>query len=241
MAGTSLKIEQFIRLFYNLLPKGRAWNEDIDSDTYKLVSSLSQEFCRNDDRLEDLIREIDPFQTNELLDDWLATYGLPNPCLGDVELSDDDKRTLLLQQLNATGGASESYFEGILDNSGFQFDTDVIPLFLPFVAGSRAGDKITNGQEFFTAGSVAGSRLHNSGWTYWFEVHSGGDNIIFVAGSLAGEPLTEFGLGTIATRFRAGDRAGQRLSVFGNERLECIIRKDKPAHTAVLFTYGPET
>lgn len=215
MAST-VKIEQFIRLIYNLLPKGRAWNEDVDSDLYKLVDAVAQELCRDDDRLEDLIKEIDPFHTSELLEDWESMLNLPDSCLEDLELSEDDRRDLIIQALNALGGASGDYFYNLLTNSGFT--VTVTPVFYPFVAGSRAGDRLTNGDRYFTAGTRAGNRLYNTGWTFWFEVHS--DELII-------------------TRFRAGSRAGERLSVFGNERLECIIRKLKPAHTSVLFTYGP--
>lgn len=40
--------------------------------------------------------------------------------------------------------------------------------------------------------------------------------------------------------FRAGQSAaGEPLAVWGNDGLECRIRKYKPAHTNVIFAYGP--
>lgn len=39
--------------------------------------------------------------------------------------------------------------------------------------------------------------------------------------------------------FRAGQgRAGERLRTWGNQLLECVIRKYSPAHTEVVFGYG---
>lgn len=215
----SLNIDNFIRLIYNLLPKGWAWNDDPDSDTYKLIASIAEEFLRVHNRLEDLIIEIDPFQTNELLDDWDAMLGLPAPCWDDLELSSADRRQMIIQTLAALGGANSAYFENLLNNYGF--NVTVTPYFSPFLAGiSRAGDRLTNGETYFRAGTArAGDRLYNSGWTFWWRVHSATN---------------------VVTYFRAGQgRAGDRLAVFGNERLECIVRKLKPAHTSVQFTYGP--
>lgn len=214
--ASSIKIDQFIKLLYTLLPTGYAWNNDPDSDLYKLVNGIIIELCRVDDRLEDLLREIDPFQTLELLEDWETMLDLVDTCLDDENLSIDDRRSRIVQQLNALGGASADYFEELLLNSGFV--VEVTPYFAPFKAGSRAGDRLTNGQSYFRAGSRAGDRLYNTGWTFWWEVHSD-DNIV--------------------TYFVAGSRAGERLANYGNERIECIVEKLKPAHTNVLFTYGP--
>ena len=44
---------------------------------------------------------------------------------------------------------------------------------------------------------------------------------------------------TTITPFLAGQNsAGDALRVWGNERLECVIKKRKPAHTALLFGYS---
>jgi uncharacterized protein YmfQ (DUF2313 family) len=166
-----------------------------------------------------LLREIDPFQTQELLPDWEAMLGLPGDCLGEIDLSDADRRRAIIQTLNALGGASGLYFEQILLNAGYV--VEVTPFFRPFLSGyARSGDALTNGETYFVSGGAkSGDRLYNSGWTHWWEVHSDDD---------------------IVTCFRSGQsRSGDRLCVFGNERIECIIRKLKPAQTGVLFTYGP--
>ena len=70
----------------------------------------------------------------------------------------------------------------------------------------------------------------------------------FVAGSLAGDPLTNGDwiytwrvnavAGTGITHFVAGSQAGEPLRDWGNERLECLISRLKPAHTLVQFAYG---
>lgn len=43
---------------------------------------------------------------------------------------------------------------------------------------------------------------------------------------------------SIVRYFRAGSgSAGERLRIFSNEELECVVNKFKPAHTIVLFIY----
>lgn len=66
----------------------------------------------------------------------------------------------------------------------------------------------------FVAGSLAGGLLTNGPWLFAFAVR-----------------LPELNL----TIFKAGSRAGERLVVFGDEQLECLLRAHKPAHTQILF------
>ena len=42
---------------------------------------------------------------------------------------------------------------------------------------------------------------------------------------------------TNVRKFRAGSRAGERLRTWGNDVLECEIRRIAPAHTVVIFIY----
>lgn len=70
----------------------------------------------------------------------------------------------------------------------------------------------------FQAGSDAGDALTNDGWRFVWQVNAPEASIVeFAAGrSSAGEPLR----------------------AWGNELLECVINRLKPAHTYVLFAYG---
>lgn len=70
----------------------------------------------------------------------------------------------------------------------------------------------------FTAGSLAGDVLTNGGWVYTWQVNAQETTVgVFLAGEgVAGEPLR----------------------VWGIDILECALRRLKPAHTHVIFTYG---
>jgi uncharacterized protein YmfQ (DUF2313 family) len=71
----------------------------------------------------------------------------------------------------------------------------------------------------FSAGSCAGDSLTNGGWRYAWCVQTAESTV---------------------RRFAAGRScAGEALAEWGDEYLECVMRRLKPAHTAVLFAYRP--
>lgn len=71
----------------------------------------------------------------------------------------------------------------------------------------------------FRAGfSHAGDFLTNDTWLHWWMVNAPATTVV---------------------HFRAGESAaGEPLASWGEERLECPIRDQKPAHTGVAFSYG---
>jgi len=69
----------------------------------------------------------------------------------------------------------------------------------------------------FTVGSVAGDSLTGGDWIYAWRVNA---------------PETT------VREFAAGSYAGEALSTWGNDLLECAISRVKPAHTILIFGYG---
>lgn len=66
--------------------------------------------------------------------------------------------------------------------------------------------------------SRVGDRLHGPSWLYTWRIRAPEATIV---------------------PFRVGiSRAGDPLRSWGNERLECVIRRISPAHTTVLFAYS---
>lgn len=77
---------------------------------------------------------------------------------------------------------------------------------------------ITEFTPFRVGIDTVGEGLRGTDWWFAFQVNSA--------------------LNTI-TWFRAGlSAAGEALAVWGNDRLECVINKLKPAHTVALFSYS---
>jgi len=76
---------------------------------------------------------------------------------------------------------------------------------------------ISEFRSFVAGGGAAGGALTNSQWSHAWQANAAAETIReFVVGSAAGESLRDW----------------------GNESLECVLNKYKPAHTTVLFAYG---
>lgn len=161
-----------------------------------------------------MLRESDPSQTTELLEDWERVAGLPDPC-DVVPVTIGERRDALVQKLTNIGGLSKSFFEF----AGLQLGFTITVLdYKNFRAGfSVAGDPLTNYfHRHFEAGDLAGTALQEFGWRFYFHVEA---------------PLT------LDNHFVAGSFAGDPLREFGNPAVECMIMRTKPAHSAVFFTY----
>ncbi len=136
-------VSDYLHQFLALLPTGRIpWPRDPGTRLYQLLSGLSVEFARVDDRVIDLRDEADPHTTLELLDEWEEFAGLPDPCSAGLVTTLQERRRALESKLLATGGASEAYFMAICNEMGYEVE---IERFRPFICGlSRCGD-VLNG------------------------------------------------------------------------------------------------
>lgn len=176
MATITLK-DRYARLIRKLFPSGWAWTRvnDPDSTLHKLLNAMSIEFCRVDERGRQLINEVDPTTTNELLEDWERLLGLPDECDSTSEQSLQERRRRVIQVLTTRGGQNEQFYKDLAANFGFDVDVISAEDQPPFQAGkSKAGDRLTNGLwryafiikapaeflTYFRAGqSAAGDRL----------------------------------------------------------------------------------
>lgn len=198
------------------LPPGVCWPRDPRSNLQKVLLGLAGEFARVHGRALDLYREGDPRLALELLPDWERFLGLPDDCLsvsGDVQT----RRAQLVAQLLEGEVPTPAHFVALALALGY--DVAVVE-HRPFEAGrSVAGDALTNWGDPFLAGfNRAGDRLAPVlGWPFYWDVIANEFSVRhFVAGSTAGSPLASW----------------------GNELLECVIRRAAPAHTIPRFLYS---
>lgn len=181
MATTSI-IEQFKNSLKKFLPSGKAWSLN-NSNLEKLIESFSVEFCRVQDRFNQLLKETDPRKTDELLVDWEESLALPDEC-SSLGATVDERRAQVVQKLTNKGGSSFEYFEEVAENLGFDV---TISDFCRFQAGR----------------SVAGDQLTNAEWDFWFQATAPADvSTVFKAGQgKAGDKLTEIGNETLECTF----------------------------------------
>lgn len=166
----------YLDLLKALLPVGAAFPRDDDTKMHDLLHGMADELARLDGRGVDLLREILPSTTVELLTDWERVAGLPDRCNGELEETLQGRRATLLSKLSSGGGQSPQYFIDVAAALGFEI---TITEFRPFRAGwSSAGDPLTNGD-----------------WVFYWRVNAPEETIVsFRAGlSRAGEPLRSWG------------------------------------------------
>lgn len=121
-----------------LLPKGDAWSAENGSLTGDFLGSMAEGMARADARMNDLLEEADPRTATELLSRWEGVTGLPDACTGELN-SIYERRLAVHTRLTEAGGQSIDFYKGIALNLGYVVE---INEFQPFVAGSRAGDRV---------------------------------------------------------------------------------------------------
>jgi len=70
--------KEYRLLLQSLLPRGRAWSRDENSILTQLLNGFGEELARIDTRSEDLINEIFPRTSTELLTEHETDYGIPD-------------------------------------------------------------------------------------------------------------------------------------------------------------------
>lgn len=193
----SVTPDDYASALRQLLPPGPAMQFDGADVISAVLLALGDSYNAVHDRSCDLLREVVPLTTVEMLPDWERVAGLPDDCAPETSTI-EARRKALLSRLGAQGGQSRDFYIQLAASLGFAI---TITEYNPFVAGSRAGDA-----------------LSNDGWTFYWKVTAVTQTVFaFKAGlGAAGEPLRDW----------------------GNDILECVLNKWKPAHTIIIFDYG---
>ncbi len=180
-----------------LLPRGPIWTRDPSSVLTALLAGFAAEFARVDARADQLLVELDPAQTYEMLTDWERVLGLPDGCT-PVTGTISERRAAVIQKLTSLGGQTPAFYIALAAHLGFDI---LIHEQDPDVEDYAPGLGLT-GDEYRLVWRV--------------------------------EVLTQ----TDFTVFRADESgADDHLTEGGALDLECVIRRAKPAHTLVVFTY----
>jgi len=140
-------ITDYLQMFLNLLPKGRAWSRSPDSILYKLMHGNAVELIRIDARLDDLKTERRGGQSDELLADHERDLGLPDDCTYDV-LTLTQRRNAVHARIIDEGGLNQQSYIDFADDLGWDI---TITTFNPFICGlSECGDEIGDSDNIFT-------------------------------------------------------------------------------------------
>ncbi len=135
-----------------LLPRGRIWPRDPDSVQSGLLATLTPTYARLLARDNNLIVDAFPRTTVELLPEWEASLGLPDPCSG-LDPTIATRQARVFARFAYSGGQSVPYFVAYAAQFGFLI---TIQEFIP----ARYGQ------------AVYGSPYYGSDWAYVWRVHA---------------------------------------------------------------------
>jgi uncharacterized protein YmfQ (DUF2313 family) len=156
-------IDRYRSLLKKLLPPGLAFTRGAGTNMDALLSGMSEEAARIDDRAGDLLFEMFPDTTTELLSDWETVWGLPDPCAGALDTL-SERRAALLSRMVHVGQQTPGFFVRVAATLGYtitieenvdgnpyvwRINSNVIPTPVYARAGSaRAGDPIRTWGEY---------------------------------------------------------------------------------------------
>lgn len=219
---TPLSKQDFLSILQKFLPEGAAWSRALDSMLAKLLTSFAFLFSLLDLRLQDLLAELNPATSTELLPDWEIFVGACDTCctsLGTLA----ERRIRVLTKLNEQGGLSRAYFLQLAADLGY-LDTTITE-FRP-----------TNCEMHCEA------PIRNERWRFAWQVNvsQGGTQPRPTNCEMHCEAPIRDERWLYAwnhASFRADSRCDSRIDSYALGALECQFMRLKPAHTYVIFTY----
>ncbi|EPC6177431.1 TPA: putative phage tail protein [Serratia marcescens] len=110
--------DDYTRLLYHLLPPGPAWEGD-----NPLLNGLAPSLAAVHQRGDDLMREIDPAQTVELIGRYETLCGLPDSCAPPGVQTLRQRQQRLDAKINIPGGINERFYRQQLDALGYHTAT----------------------------------------------------------------------------------------------------------------------
>jgi uncharacterized protein YmfQ (DUF2313 family) len=166
----------FLLAFQRLLPRGRVWHRGWGTVQAEDLITLFPQTVRLNQRAIDVLRETFPCTTNELLAEWEATLGLPDPCFGEPDTI-QARQAAVCAKFTARGGQSADYFIQLAASIGVPI---TITTFRPFYASEGRVDDPLYDEQWADVWLVTSP--YTGAWTY-FRVDE----------STVDEPLVSFG------------------------------------------------
>lgn len=151
--------DQYLALLQSLLPQGEIWPRSPEATLTKLLQSFSKAIAANHNRAIDLIDEVDPRTTSQLLTDWERVCNLPDNCSAATATTAQERRDAVVTRLAARGGQSLAYFREIAEQLGYQVE---FTEYHPFTCGrSKCGDSLngTGKTRYIWKCTVTGPRI----------------------------------------------------------------------------------
>lgn len=139
MSAPNYSAADFLGAKQSLMPRGPVWPRDPDATLTLTLKGLVVVTAGNNAAANALLVDAFPLTAVDLLPEWEATLGLPDPCLGSAPTL-AQRQASVAARLLALGGASVAYFTQYALTLGF---TVQIVQYAAFRCGfSRMGDRL---------------------------------------------------------------------------------------------------
>jgi uncharacterized protein YmfQ (DUF2313 family) len=169
-------LEQYVEIMLSMLPHGDAWPRDPNSETGQRFAAIAAEFVLIDQRNDQLLREMMPSTTVELLPDWETDHGLPDPCIVTAQTF-TERRNALINKYRFIGAQDQQFFIDVAIDLGYT------------ITISEYSESIPGPQSEYEGISLAGDA-----WNYVWQINAEDNNIVRKqVGTPTGEPLSTWG------------------------------------------------
>lgn len=130
MPKPSFTSDDFTGALLSLLPRGRVWPKELVSIQAQSISCFAPMFERVSDKAVDLLADVFPGSTTDLLAEWELTLGLPDSCTIAASQTLAERQQAVADKISASGGPQRSYYIELASRLGvtatideFQFTT----------------------------------------------------------------------------------------------------------------------
>ncbi|MBB5547544.1 YmfQ family protein [Paraburkholderia fungorum] len=175
MAAPNYSAADYLSAMQALMPRGRVWPKDSDATQTQVLGGLVQVYALNTARANNLLVDAFPGMSAELLPEWEATLGLPDPCAG-VAPTVAARNAQVLARFTGLGGQSAAYYISYAATLGYAI---TITEFAP----ARVGQ------------SRVGQPLCGPAWAFAWQINAPLNTVIRsrVGTARAGDPLASWG------------------------------------------------
>jgi uncharacterized protein YmfQ (DUF2313 family) len=173
-------VTDYLAAFQRLLPRGRVWHRGWGTVQAEDILTLLPQTVRLNQRAIDVLRETFPCSTSELLPEWEATLGLPDPCIGELDTI-QQRQAAVCAKFTARGGQSAAYFRQLAASLGYAIT-------------------ITTFRPFYVSEGHVDDPLYDEQWAFVWQVNIAASNTLVyfrVGESTVDEPLVAFGNTTL--------------------------------------------
>lgn len=174
MPAPNYSASDYLFALQALLPRGRVWSRDPGTVQTKVLTGLVQSYARTNVSANQLLVEALPSTTFQLLPEWEATMGLPDPCAG-VSPTIQGRRSQVVARFTGVGGQSVAYMVSFAKSLGYNI---TVKQYAP----ARVGQ------------ARVGQRLNGPAWAHAWSINSALNTVIRsrIGTAAAGEPLASW-------------------------------------------------